>query len=74
VTAQVVLVVMAPSVGTVGVVSLPMVCSCRGNGTADMQEPNVVEPTVEELYVEEPFSIRQGRAGSSGDSKPRLHW
>jgi hypothetical protein len=36
VTARVILVVMTPSAGTVGVVSPPLVRSCGGDGTADV--------------------------------------
>jgi hypothetical protein len=35
-TAWVILVEMAPSAGTVGVVSQPLVCSSEGNGAADV--------------------------------------
>jgi hypothetical protein len=54
-TAQVLLVVMAPWAGTVGVVSSSLVCSCGGVGAVDVQEPGVEEPSGEEPYVEEPF-------------------
>jgi hypothetical protein len=73
-TARVILVVMAPSVGTVGAVSPPLVRSCRGDDAASMQEPSVAEPSLEELCVEEPSCFRRGRTGSSGESKLRLHW
>jgi hypothetical protein len=53
VTARVILMVMAPSVGTVGAMSPPLVCSCGGDDAADVQEPGVVEPS-----VEEPFHFR----------------
>jgi hypothetical protein len=43
--AQVILVVMAPSVGTVGAASPPLVRSC---GVADVQKPSVLESNVEE--------------------------
>jgi hypothetical protein len=56
-TARVILVVMAPSARTKGEMLPPLVCYCRGDDTADLQEPGVVEPSVEELCVEEPFHV-----------------
>jgi hypothetical protein len=57
-TAQVILVVMAPSASTEGVVLPPLVHSCRGDDAANVQEPGVLEPSVEELFMEEPFHFR----------------
>jgi hypothetical protein len=45
VAAQVILVVMAPSIGTVGAASPPLV---RSYGVADVQKPSVLESNVEE--------------------------
>jgi hypothetical protein len=47
-TTRVILVVIAPWVGTAGAVSLPLVRSCGGISAADEQEPDVGEPSVEE--------------------------
>jgi hypothetical protein len=52
--AQVILVVMAPLAGTVGVVSSPLVRSYKGVGVADVQEPEMEEPNGGEPCVEEP--------------------
>jgi hypothetical protein len=52
--AQVILVVMAPLAGTVGVVSSPLVRSYKGVGVADVQEPKMEEPNGGEPCVEEP--------------------
>jgi hypothetical protein len=57
-TIRVILVVMAPSIGTEGVVLQPLVCSCGGAG---VQKPGVVEPSVEELCMEEPIHFWQGQ-------------
>jgi hypothetical protein len=57
-TARMILVVMAPSAGTMRVVSPHLVRSYGGNGATDVQEPSVVEPSVEELCVEKPFHFR----------------
>jgi hypothetical protein len=53
-----VILVMAPSIGTKGAVLPPLVCSYGGDGAVDVQEPDVVESSVEELCVEEPFHFR----------------
>jgi hypothetical protein len=74
VTARVLLVETVSWVGTVGVVSLPLVRSYGGDGAASVQEPDMDEPSVEVLYVEEPSGFWQGRVGSSGELKPRLCW
>jgi hypothetical protein len=58
VAARVILVEMAPSVGTVGTVSPPLVCSCGGDDVAGVQEPGAVESSVEVLCVDEPFHFR----------------
>jgi hypothetical protein len=53
-TTQVLLVVTIPWAGTVGAVSPPLVRFCGGDGTTGVQNPDVVEPSAEELCVEEP--------------------
>jgi hypothetical protein len=67
VTARVLLVVMVPLAGTMGVVLPPLVRSCGGDNAPVLQEPGVVEPNVEEPYVEEPSGFRRGHARSSGE-------
>jgi hypothetical protein len=37
---------------------MPLVRSCGGDGAADMQEPGVVECSMEELCVQETFHFR----------------
>jgi hypothetical protein len=79
VIARVLMAVTVPWTGTGRAVSLPLVHSYGGNGTAILQEPGVVEPIEEEpcvevLFMEEPSCFRRGRAGSSGELKPRLRW
>jgi hypothetical protein len=69
VAARVILLEMAPSVGTVGAVTPPLVRSCRGDNAVDVQEPDVVESSVEVLSC-----FQQGLTGSSGKLKQRLRW
>jgi hypothetical protein len=57
-----------------GAVSLTRVRSYGGDGNTGMQDPSVVEPSVEVLCVEEPSGFLCGGAGSSGELKPELHW
>jgi hypothetical protein len=57
-TARVILVVMAPWVGNVGAVSSPLTHSYGGIGVADVQEPDVEEPSGEKHCVEQPFQLR----------------
>jgi hypothetical protein len=52
VIARVLLAVTVPWTGTGRAVSLPLVHSYGGNGTAVLQEPGVVEPIEEEPCVE----------------------
>jgi hypothetical protein len=67
VTARVLLAVTVPLASTVGVVLPPLVRSCGGDGGAVLQEPGMMEPSVEESYMEEPSNFRCGGAGSSGE-------
>jgi hypothetical protein len=73
-TARVLLAVTVPWTGTMGAVSPPLVRSPGGDGVVGVHDPSVEEPNVEVLCVEEPSGFWQGRAGSSGESKPNLHW
>jgi hypothetical protein len=57
-TAWVLLVVMVPWADTVGTVSSPLVRSCGGIGTTDMQKPGVEERSGEEPSVEQPTQLR----------------
>jgi hypothetical protein len=59
-TTLIILVVMAPLARTVGVVSSPLVRSCKGVDVANVHEPDVEEP-----FVEEPSHSRRDLAGSS---------
>jgi hypothetical protein len=72
--ARVLLVVTIPWVDTVGAVSPPLVRSCGGDGAADVQKPDVMELSMEELCVEEPIHFRRGLAGSSEEFKRESHW
>jgi hypothetical protein len=70
--ARVILVVMAPLASTVVAVLSPLVHSYGGVGVADMQEPDVEEPSGGEPCVEESSLSRQGLVGSS--ARWRLEW
>jgi hypothetical protein len=52
-----------------GVMSPPLVRSCGGDGIACLQKPGVVEPSMEELYMEELVHFRRGPTGSSEELK-----
>jgi hypothetical protein len=57
-TARVLLAVTVPWVCTVGVVLPPLVHSCRSDRVTGMQEPGVVEPSVEELCVQDTINFQ----------------
>jgi hypothetical protein len=67
-TARVLLVVMAPWAGTVGVVPSLLALSYGGIGAADMHEPSVEEPC-----MELPSQLRRDLAGSSAGWRQELH-
>jgi hypothetical protein len=52
-TTRVLLVVMVLWAGIVGVVSPPLVRSYGGDDIACLQKPGVVEPSMEELYMDQ---------------------
>jgi hypothetical protein len=63
--ARVIMVVMASWVSTVGTVLLPLVRSCGGVSVADVQEPDVEEPSGGEPCVEQLSHSRRGLTLSS---------